>query len=164
MTEAIQRKTGATGLDDLALSTFRSDFAGEIILAGEDGYDEARRVWNGMIDKRPALLVRPTDTEAVVTAVNFAREQSLPVAVRCGGHNVVGNGLCEGGIVIDLSAMRRVRVDRTTRRAWAEGGCLLGDLDRATQEHGLAVPAGVVSQTGLAGLALGGGIGWLART
>ncbi len=139
----------------------RTQFAGQIILPGDMEYYAARQVWNGMIDRYPALVVRPINTADVITAVNFARENHLPLAVRGGGHNVAGHGTCDDGIVIDLSAMRRIEVNTAARTARAEGGVTWGELDAATQVYGLATPGGVFSKTGIAGLTLGGGFGWL---
>jgi len=136
---------------------------GTIILPGDPAYDEARSIWNGMIDRKPAVIVR-CRTEADVThAVKYARENQLVVAIRGGGHNIAGHAVCDGGLMIDLSAMKEVRVDAPARRAFVEPGATLGDVDRATQAHGLATPTGINSTTGIAGLALGGGFGWLSR-
>jgi FAD/FMN-containing dehydrogenase len=145
------------------LSSFRESFAGEIVLPDDPGYDQARAVWNGMADRLPALVVRPAGVDDVVSAVRFAREEELLVAVRCGGHSIPGLSTCDDGIVIDLSRMPGVEVDPERRVARISGGSLLGDLDDAAQEHGLVCPVGVVSHTGVAGLTLGGGMGRLQR-
>lgn len=155
--------TPSTTIDDAALAAFRRAFRGELILPGDTDYEEGRRIWNGTIDKHPALIARCTGTDDVVAAVGFARTQGLLVAVRGGGHSMAGHSTCDGGIVIDLSPMSAVRVSRARRRARVQGGCLLGAFDTATQAHMLATPAGVVSHTGLGGLVLGGGFGWLSR-
>src|SRR5438094_7322998 len=136
---------------------------GRLLTPGSTGYDEARTIWNAMIERRPALVVRCIDAEDVATAVRFARENSLLTSVRGGGHNIAGNAVCDDGFMIDLSPMRAVRVDPTRRVAHVEAGATLGDVDRATQEHGLATPLGINSTTGVAGLTLGGGFGWLSR-
>src|SRR5215470_12787705 len=143
------------------LQDFKASLHGELIRPGDDGYDSARKVWNGMIDKYPALIARCTDVSDVVTAVQFARCQDLAVAVRGGGHSFSGNGTCDGGLVIDLSHMKRVQVDPVQRIAWAQAGLTIGEFVRETQAFGLATPVGNVSTTGLAGLTIGGGIGWL---
>ena len=135
---------------------------GEVLLPGDRDYDDVRRLWNGMIDKRPALIVRCLGSADVIDAVNFGRDNNLDIAIRGGGHNVAGNAVCDDGLMIDLSLMRSVQVDPENKTAWVQGGCKLGDVDRETQLHGLAVPAGVVSHTGVAGLTLGGGTGWLS--
>ena len=141
----------------------RGRLDGELVLPGDGGYDESRAIWNAMHDRRPALIVRPRSTGDVVAALAFAREAGLPVAIRGGGHSVAGYGTVDGGLVIDHSLMRGVEVDGDRRIVRAEAGATLADLDRATQEHGLAVPIGVISATGIAGLTLGGGVGWLTR-
>ena len=137
---------------------------GPVLRAGDEGFDAARHVWNGMIDRRPKSIVRCAGAADVVAAVNFAREQQLPLAVRAGGHSVAGNSVCDDGLVIDLSPMKGVRVDPARRTARAEPGLTWAEFDRETQAFGLATTGGVVSTTGIAGLTLGGGIGWLGRT
>ena len=138
-------------------------FAGELLRPGDHGFDDSRRVWNGAIDRRPGLIARCAGVADVLAVVQFARERELLVAVRGGGHGVGGQAVCDGGVVIDLSPMRNVRVDPDAQTARADGGALNSDLDRATQAFGLATTAGIVSHTGIAGLTLGGGIGWLMR-
>src|SRR5439155_21599887 len=129
----------------------------------DPAYDSARRIWNASIDKHPGLIARCLDAADVVRAVKFSRANNLLVAVKSGGHNVAGRALCDDGIVIDLSAMNRVSVDPERRTVRVQAGALLGDVDRETHPYGLAVPTGVVSKTGIAGLTLGGGVGWLVR-
>lgn len=138
-------------------------FRGELITPDDSRYDEARAVWNGMIDRRPALIAQCKDTMDVIQAVHFAREKNMLLAVRGGGHNVAGLAVCDGGMVIDLSGMKGIVVNLSARTARAEAGVTWGELDRATQAYGLATPGGVVSETGIAGLTLGGGLGWLRR-
>ena len=155
---------GSDGLlDGDAVEKFRSGLRGPSFTAGDDGYDEARVIWNGSVDKRPALIARCSGVADVIDAVNFAREHDLLLAVRGGGHNVAGNAMCDGGLVVDLSTINDVRVDPTARRAHVGGGALLGDVDRETQAFGLATPLGIVSLTGVAGLTLCGGLSWLRR-
>ena len=139
----------------------RARLRGQLLTAGDEGYEQARRVWNGSFDRRPALIVRCLGAADVVQAVDFGRVQDLLIAVRAGGHSLSGQSVCEGGLVIDLSPMRGVRVDPLARVARVESGALLGDLDRESQAFGLATPAGRVSHTGVAGLTLGGGFGRL---
>jgi FAD/FMN-containing dehydrogenase len=138
-------------------------FRGWLIRPDDADYDIARAVWNGAIDRRPRLIARCLGTADVVAAVRFARDHALEIAIRGGGHNVAGTAVCDDGIVIDLSAMRGVRVDPAGRRAWVQGGALWSDVDHETQAHGLATTGGIVSHTGVAGLTLGGGVGWLMR-
>jgi FAD/FMN-containing dehydrogenase len=137
---------------------------GEILQAGDAAYDAARTVWNAMIDRHPAIIVRCAGTADVCTALAYARNHGLPLAVRGGGHNIAGRALCEDGLVIDLSGMRSVQVDPRQRRARVEGGATLRDFDHEAQSYGLATPLGINSTTGVAGLTLGGGFGWLSRT
>jgi FAD/FMN-containing dehydrogenase len=148
-----------TGTATLQIPLFR----GDLISPDHHEYDEVRAVWNGTVDRRPRLVARCSDTADVAAAVRFARERGLEIAVRGGGHNVAGTAVCDDGIVIDLSAMRAVTVDPVGRRAWVQGGALWGDVDSATQEHGLATTGGIVGHTGVGGLSLGGGLGWLMR-
>jgi FAD/FMN-containing dehydrogenase len=145
-----------------AVREFAAGLRGEVLRPGEAGYDDARRIWNGMIGRRPALIARCLDAADVVRAVGFAREHRLLVSIRGGGHNVAGTALCEGGLTIDLSAMRRVTVDPVARIARVEPGARWAEVDAETQRHGLATTGGTVSGTGVAGLTLGGGLGWLA--
>lgn len=150
-------------LGDATIAELRESVQGRVITPGDDVYDQARRVWNGAIDRRPALVVRCTGTADIVEAVRFARSEGLAIAVRGGGHNVAGFGTCDDGLVIDLSPMKGIWVDPTARTARAQGGVLWGELDRETQAFVLATTGGLVSTTGVAGFTLGGGIGWLMR-
>ena len=145
------------------VEALRSSLRGEVVGAADDGYDDGRRVWNAAVDRRPLAVARCMDEADVQAAVRYATGAGLEIAVRCGAHSMSGASVVDDGIVIDLSQMNQVRVDPEARRAVVGGGALLGDVDAATQAHGLAVPAGLVSHTGVAGLTLGGGMGWLTR-
>ena len=147
----------------LTTTVRRSHFDGHVLTPGTRGYDSARSVWNGMIDHRPKLIAQCASVDDVVTAVGIARESDLEIGVRCGGHNIAGLAVPHGGLMIDLTTLGRVTVDPVARRARVQGGAMLGALDRATQPFGLATTAGNVSHTGVGGLTLGGGMGWLAR-
>jgi FAD/FMN-containing dehydrogenase len=148
-------------VDKGSLAALAQRFRGSLVTRHDPDYDVVRALFNAMIDKRPAVIARCDGTQDVVLAVTFAREHGLPLAVRGGGHSVSGKSSCDGGLVVDLSGMNSVEVDPDGRRARAAGGCRLGELDRATQEFELATPLGIVTDTGIAGLTLGGGIGWL---
>jgi FAD/FMN-containing dehydrogenase len=161
--EATTLSNGKTALSEDAVRTFAEHLRGELLRPGDGGYEEARLIWNGMIDRRPVLIARCSGTADVMDAVTFAREHELLLAVRGGGHNIAGNAVCDGGLVIDLSEMRAVHVDPAARTARVQGGATGGDLDRETQAFGLATPGGIISTTGVAGLTLGGGFGWLSR-
>ncbi len=150
-------------LDETTIQEFGTSLRGELIRPADERYDEARKVYNGMIDRHPSLIARCADVADVVAAVNFAREYGLVAAIRGGGHNVAGFGTVDDGIVIDLSGMRSVRVAPANRTVRAEGGCTWGDVDHAAYPFGLAVPCGIISTTGVAGLTLGGGTGYLTR-
>ncbi|MDQ3871187.1 MAG: FAD-binding oxidoreductase [Chloroflexota bacterium] len=144
-------------------ASLRRRFAGEIVLPDDDAYDRHREVWNAIVDRRPALIARCTSTGDVAAAVRFGREAGLEIGVKCGGHSVLGLSVPDGGVMVDLTPLNGVRVDTGRPRAWVQGGSLLRNLDRGAQQHGLATTAGNVSHTGVGGLTLGGGMGWLAR-
>jgi len=166
MDDGIEIRTldqGTTRLSAAALQAFRGQLRGAVLRAGDVGYDDARSIWNAMIDRRPALIARCTGTADVIAAVRLARDHRLLLSVKGGGHNIAGLAICEGGLVLDLSPMKGVWVDPAARRARAQAGCVLGDVDRETQVHGLAAVLGFVSATGIAGLTTGGGIGYLTR-
>jgi hypothetical protein len=150
------------GIDGAGVEAFTAGFRGHLLWPGDGGYHEARKLWNGMFDRRPALIARCAGTADVVRAVNFARDHGVLVAVRGGGHSFPGHSVCDGGLVIDLSAMTAIRVDPVARTARAQGGARWIDFDHETQAFGLATTGGTVSDTGIAGLTLGGGLGWLS--
>ena len=152
-----------TELTPETIDAFRSGLRGSLLTPASNDYNEARTIWNGMIDRHPAFIVRCAGTADVINAVNFARENNLLVAVKGGGHNIAGHAICDAGIVIDLSPMKAVHVDPVTRRARVQPGATLRDFDHETQAFGLATPLGINSTTGIAGLTLGGGFGWLTR-
>src|SRR5437763_6990189 len=145
------------------IQAFKSTFQGQLLEPADTGYDEARQIWNASIDKHPRLIARCTGNADIIAAIDFARANDLLTAIRGGGHNVGGRALCDDGMVIDLSRMRSVYVDAANRTVRVQGGATLGDLDRETHIFGLAVPCGTVPKTGIAGLTLGGGVGWLLR-
>jgi FAD/FMN-containing dehydrogenase len=150
-------------LQQALIDEFKPGFRGSVLLPGEAQYDEVRQIWNAMIDRRPALIARCASADDIVHAVNFARKHALLVSIRGGGHNIAGLACCDDGLMIDLSLMKGVKVDPAARRAKVEPGCTLADFDAAAQAHGLATPLGINSTTGVAGLTLGGGFGWLSR-
>jgi FAD/FMN-containing dehydrogenase len=156
-------KGGTIGLSSDILTALRPQLRGSLCLSGEEGYDEARTIWNAMIDRRPSAVVRCGGASDVMRAVRLACDNGLLVAVRGGGHNISGNAVCEGGLLIDLSPMRSVRIDPKKRTARVEPGVTLGEFDKEAQAFGLATPLGINSTTGVAGLTLGGGFGWLSR-
>jgi FAD/FMN-containing dehydrogenase len=159
----MREKTEIPTFERAAIAGLKAAFGGELIQAEDARYEETRQVWNGMIDKRPALIARCEHASDVIAAVSFARDNGLPLAVRGGGHNVAGTALADGGVVVDLSRMKDVRVDPERRTVRAGGGVTIGELDEETQKFGLAAPMGVVSETGIAGLTLNGGLGWMRR-
>jgi FAD/FMN-containing dehydrogenase len=145
------------------LDALRAQLRGALCLPGEPGYDQARTIWNAMIDRRPAVVVRAAGAADVISAVSFARKHGLLLAVRAGGHNIAGNAVCDGGLLIDLTPMKSVRIDPQARTARVEPGVTLGEFDREAQAFGLATPLGINTTTGVAGLTLGGGFGWISR-
>jgi len=155
--------TGRVALSTQVVHGFAKSLSGQLVLPGELGYDEARTIWNRMIDKRPALIARCAGADDVVAAIGFAREHELLISVKGGGHNVTGNAVCAGGLMLDLSPMKEARVDPVRRVMTAGAGLTWGELDTATQRHGLATTGGIITSTGVAGLTLGGGHGWLMR-
>ncbi len=156
--------TGAdTVLKETVVEELRGSLRGELLCPNDAEYNEARSIWNAMFDKRPALIVSCAGVSDIISAVNFARTNNIPVAVRGGGHNVAGSGACDGGFMLDMSRMKSVRVDPVSRTARAEPGLTWGEFDRETQAFGLATTGGICSETGIAGVTLGGGFGWLMR-
>jgi FAD/FMN-containing dehydrogenase len=164
MTDVRLATTDGAGkvLESATVQAFRDELRGTLIAPESAGYDETRKVWNGMIDRRPALIARCGGAADIVAAVRFARDHQLLVSVRGGGHNTPGIAVCEGGLMIDLAGLRSVRVDPVRRTARAEGGTTWSEFDRETQAFGLATTGGAISHTGVGGLTLGGGLGWLA--
>ncbi|RJG06782.1 FAD-binding oxidoreductase [Noviherbaspirillum cavernae] len=152
-----------TGMKNEVIDDFKSTLRGQMFQPNDSGYEDARQIWNAMIDRRPAMIVRCAGAADVMRCVAFARDHDVPLAVRGGGHNIAGNAVCDGGLVIDVSAMKAVCVDPEERRAHVEGGATLADFDHEAQAYGLATPLGINSTTGVAGLTLGGGFGWLSR-
>ena len=152
-----------TTVNESDIQEFSSGFGGKLITSETPGYHDARAIWNAMIDKKPSLIAQCASTQDIVKAVRFAKAHGLLVAIRGGGHNIAGNASCDGGMVIDLSQMKVVEVDAKNKTATAQPGATLGDFDKATQAHGLATPVGINSTTGIAGLTLGGGFGWISR-
>ncbi len=150
-------------LPESSVQSLKGSFKGKIILPGDDAYDAARKVYNGMIDRHPAIIAQCTNESDVIEALRFGKEQGLLIAVRGGGHNGGGLGICDGGLVIDLSGIRHVKVDPEKKIVIVGGGCTWADVDKATHEHGLATPSGIISSTGVGGLTLGGGLGYLTR-
>ena len=151
-------------LQSAKIEELKAHFRGAVIFSGNEGYESARQIWNGMFDRRPAIIARCVGTSDVISAVNFARDNNLLVSVKGGGHNSAGNAVCDDGMMLDLSLMRRVNVDPKNKTVRVDGGALLGDVDYETQLYGLAVSGGgIISHTGVGGLTLGGGFGWISR-
>src|SRR5258708_6109743 len=159
----LDRSTTMVVLEKAQIEVLKASLRGELIQPGDEGYDAARKVYNGMIDKRPALIARCADVADVIAAVNFGRENGLLVSIRGGRHNAGGLGICDNGLVIDLSLIRYTRVDPEAGTIRVGGGSTWGDVDHATHAFGLAVPSGIISTTGVGGLTLGGGLGYLTR-
>lgn len=150
-------------LQESIVDELKVHFQGDVLVPGDADYDEVRQIWNAMIDRRPAMIARCSSPEDIAHAVRFSRSRNMLVSVRGGGHNIAGNAVCNGGLMIDLSLMKNIKVDPNARKATVEPGCTLADFDAAAQVHGLATPLGINSTTGVAGLTLGGGFGWLSR-
>ncbi len=145
------------------MDMLKDQVKGQVVFPGDPRYDEVRTIWNAMINRRPAVIVQCATADDVPHAIRWARQNGLEISIRGAGHNIAGNAVCEGGMMIDLSRMKTVRVDVAKKRAHAEPGATLADFDKAVQAHGLATPVGINSTTGIAGLTLGGGFGWLTR-
>ena len=149
--------------NETPIEKLKENLRGQLIQANDEGYEEARKVYNGMIDKRPQLIARCVDVADVMTSVNFGRENNMLIAIRGGGHNAGGLGICDDGLVIDLSLLKYTRIDPKSSTVRVGGGCTWGEVDHATHPFGLAVPTGIISTTGVGGLTLGGGMGYLTR-
>src|SRR5438128_2188141 len=162
MTDRGTSTASGASIKEAAIAAFKAGFRGQLLRPGDDAYDGARKIWNGMFDRRPALIARCAGTADVVSAVNFARDQGLQVAVRGGGHSFPGHSVSDGGLVIDLSPMKGIRVDPAARSVRAQAGAKWIDFDHETQVFGLATTGGTASDTGIAGLTVGGGLGWLS--
>ena len=145
------------------ITTLKTAIAGNVILPGDATYDETRKIWNGMFDRKPAVIIRCKNVADVIHAVDFGRENKMLIAVKGGGHNSAGTAVCDDGLMIDLSLMNNVEVNASTKTVKVQGGCLLSMVDAATQKHGLAISSGIISHTGVGGLTLGGGFGWISR-
>jgi FAD/FMN-containing dehydrogenase len=158
-----QAQTPGSQLSSSAIETLKTRIEGNVLFPGETGYDEARTIWNAMIDRYPAVIVQPRTSRDVATAVSVARSNNLPLSVRGGGHNIAGMAISEGGLTIDCSLMKQISVDQSSRRVRVQPGAVWGDVDQVAQTYGLAVPSGIISTTGVAGLTLGGGFGWTTR-
>jgi FAD/FMN-containing dehydrogenase len=152
-----------TTLLNETLEKLKTKVKGSVVLPDDPNYDEVRKIWNAMIDRRPAVIVQCAEANDVPHAIAFARENDLEISIRGAGHNIAGNSLCDNGVMIDFSTMGNVRIDTQKRRAYVEPGATLGDFDKVAQVHGLATPVGINSTTGIAGLTIGGGFGWLTR-
>jgi len=161
--QVTSQRSSRLHLDEQALAGLRASMRGTILTPSDSPYDEARRIWNGMIDRRPSVIARPSGAADVMAAVRFARDRGMAVSVRGGGHNIAGAAVTDGGLMIDMSLRRAVRVDTANRVVRVEGGATWGDVDHETQAFGLVVPSGIVSTTGVAGFTLGGGFGWTSR-
>src|SRR5512146_1861136 len=159
----VQKRAKENVVEESAITALRAQLRGDLIQPDDEKYEQARKVYNGMIDRYPRLIVRSVDEADVIAAVNFAREQGLLLAIRGGGHNGAGLGTCDDGLVIDLSRMKGVRVDPANKTVRVQGGCVWGDVDHASHPFGMATPTGFISTTGVGGLTLGGGIGYLSR-